>query len=411
MSEAREGNEISISMEAFTDAFHEEISSNYSFTTSAGCSIFEVPTIVTRHKESAYYPYTFSIGPFHYNKPPLMKTQQFKVKYLIDLISRSQKTLGHFTDAISEIKKQARESYDGPIEIGDEEFIKVMVLDGCFIVELFRKYDDERLRDRDDPIFTTSCVHQFLYHDLILLENQVPWLVLEILFDMTKTNTEKTLVQLAIVFFANIFADTPLPSTAVPDNHGSKHILDLLRNCLVSSSRIDEGERAWQLMPSATRIKDAGIKFKKCIVEKSILDIRFEKGILEMSPLFIQETTEPIFRNLIIFEQCCPNVASVITSYAILMDNLIKTREDVEILCQNGVIDNWLNVEDVRRLFNQLSYHTNIKDNFFVRLTTDVNRYCQGRWPRYRLFVMRLWALSIFVAICTFFQTVFAIIK
>ena len=110
---------------------------------------------------------------------------------------------------------------------------------------------------------------------------------------------------------------------------------------------------------------------------KSILDITFEKGVLEMSPLFIQETTEPLFRNLISFDQCCPKVESVITSYAILMDNLINTNKDMEILCKNKVIENWLNVEDATRFFNQLYDDTYIKENFYACLTKDVNDHCE----------------------------------
>ncbi|KAL5581325.1 hypothetical protein UlMin_013767 [Ulmus minor] len=332
-------------------------------------------------------------------------TQKIKLKYLCDLISRSNKSLRNFIEAVSDSKELARESYAGPIEIDNEEFIKVSVLDGCFIVELFRKHANEKLRDKDDPVFTMSF----------------PWFVLEILFDMTKTDTEQTVVELAIVFFANIFSATPLSTKTLSGNHRSKHILDLLRNCLVLSSRIDQGKMAWQPMPSATSLKDAGIKFKKCSMGKSILDIIFEKGILEMSPLFIQETTEPLFRNLISFEQCCPNVASVITSYAILMDNIINTNEDMEILFKNKVIENWLNVEDVTRFFNRLYNDTYIKDNFYVVLTTAMNLHCQRRWPKYRAVLMRdyfkhPWALiSVFVAafsvICTFLQTLFSIVK
>ncbi|KAL5581330.1 hypothetical protein UlMin_013772 [Ulmus minor] len=365
MRETIKGYEISINVDTVMKKLEEELKSSDLFMPS-NCCIFKVPTILLRHNHKAYYPNAFSIGPFHYNKQPLMKaTQKIKLKYL----------------AVSDSKELARESYAGPIEIDNEEFIKVLVLDGCFIVELFRKHADETLRDRDDPIFTMSCLLQFLYHDLILLENQVPWFVLEILFDMTKIDTEQTLDELAILFFTNIFSATPLSTEALPGNHGSKHILDLLRNCLLLSSRIDQGNMAWQPMPSATSLKDAGIKFKKCSMAKSILDITFEKGVLEMSPLFIQETTEPLFRNLISFDQCCPKVESVITSYAILMDNLINTNKDMEILCKNKVIENWLNVEDATRFFNQLYDDTYIKENFYACLTKDVNDHCERRWP------------------------------
>ncbi|PON95333.1 hypothetical protein TorRG33x02_088550 [Trema orientale] len=51
------------------------------------------------------------------------------------------------------------------------KFVEVLVLDGCFIIELFRKKSNEDLKEEGDPIFTMSCLLQFLHHDLILLEN------------------------------------------------------------------------------------------------------------------------------------------------------------------------------------------------------------------------------------------------
>ncbi|KAG2672382.1 hypothetical protein I3760_13G037700 [Carya illinoinensis] len=52
-----------------------------------------------------------------------------------------------------------------------------------------------------------SCMLQFLNHDLILPENQVPWMVLERLFCMTmELRDQKSLMQLAKEFFANIFS-------------------------------------------------------------------------------------------------------------------------------------------------------------------------------------------------------------
>ena len=60
------------------------------------------------------------------------------------------------------------------------------------------------LRENDDPIFTESCMLPFLWHDLILPENQVPWMVLENLFKLTKdSNRDMPLIVLATIFLEN----------------------------------------------------------------------------------------------------------------------------------------------------------------------------------------------------------------
>ncbi|KAF2305961.1 hypothetical protein GH714_009164 [Hevea brasiliensis] len=288
-----------------------------------------------------------------------------------------------------------------------------------FVPELFRKDDDEMLREDDDPIFNMSCMLQFLHHDLILLENQIPWLVLEKLFNMTKEPGSKSLTQLALKFFHNIFSFTPPP--IVQPFHEQKHILDLLRNWLVlSSGKAEDGKLGWQPIPSATNLVDAGIKFRMGEA-KSILDIKFTDGVLEIPSLLIQETTEVIIRNLISYEQCCPKCSTRITSYAILLDNLINTAKDMDILTDNGIIDNWLNPEDATQFFNKLYHDAYVKKYYYLDLCEKVNEYCHRRWPRWRAMFMRNyfgtpWAIASQIVAATFLiltvlQTLFTIIK
>ncbi|KAJ6302202.1 hypothetical protein OIU77_016316 [Salix suchowensis] len=168
------------------------------------CCIFRVPPILRRHRESAYIPNAFSIGPWHRNLPLMESTEKIKLKYLEGLLSRESKsgvTLKELYDSTKEIKKEARSCYAEPIDDAEEDFIRILVIDGCFLIELFRKDQDSGLREDDDPIFNMACMMQYLYHDLILVENQIPWLVLEHLFNKTsaKQSTqaeEKTLAQL-----------------------------------------------------------------------------------------------------------------------------------------------------------------------------------------------------------------------
>ncbi|PON95336.1 hypothetical protein TorRG33x02_088580 [Trema orientale] len=334
-----------------------------------------------------------------------------------------------FTKSIRKVQKEAREYYAGEIGIQAEKFVEILVLDGCFIIELFRKKSYSNLRDKCDPIFTMSCLLQFLYHDLILLENQIPWMVLEILFNKTITSIDKKpLVELAIDFFGNIFSTKPTPTQpllSVNQNHGrSKHILDLLRNSLVLNSSVTKQRSyQWEPMLSATNLQDSGITFKVNFHSDSILDIQFCKktGVMVIPTLLIQETTETVFRNLVSLEQCCPNYEPIVTSYAVLLDNLINTNADIQILCKSKTIVNWMNMDDATRFFNRLYIDTFVKENYYLRLTNEVNEYCGRSWHRHRRVLVRdyfnhPWALISVIAastalILTFLQTVFGIIK
>ncbi|KDP46304.1 hypothetical protein JCGZ_10144 [Jatropha curcas] len=401
------------------------------------CCIFKTPKILSRHNQKAYIPNAFSIGPFHHRDQNLKQTEKIKFKYLKNLLSRAQSPetrLRDFIKEISEIEKEARGYYAGLRDYDDsKEFVKMLVIDGCFLIQLFRRDAERQLieqppqkEDDHDPVFSMSCIPQFLYHDLILLENQIPWIVLEKLFNMTKEdcNDSKSLVRLAIEFFSNMFSSAPTNiDEGLITRNKTRHILDLLRNWLISplcqERKIQDS--AWQTFPSATEIKEAGIKFKKLEKAKSILDIRFQNGVLEIPNLLIQETTETIFRNLISLEQCCPDYQPIITCYAIVLDNLINTTEDVRILSKKEIIDCWLNPGDATQFFSKLYLDAFVKKFYYLDLCQDVNEYRKKRCPKWRAAYVHNyfgtpWAIAsqvvaAVVLILTFLQTLFSIIK
>jgi hypothetical protein len=68
----------------------------------------------------------------------------------------------------------------------------MLLLDGCFITELFRKYNSMDLRYVHDPILQLGWMFSSLERDPILFENQIPFFVLTKLFEMTKVPTSKT---------------------------------------------------------------------------------------------------------------------------------------------------------------------------------------------------------------------------
>ncbi|GLT33112.1 hypothetical protein SLA2020_077250 [Shorea laevis] len=400
------------------------------FVSTKAC-IFKIPSILRRHNEEAFIPNAFSIGPFHHDKHNLRDTQNIKLKYLEGLLTRTGNPKTMLRQCISEIKtkeKEARECYAEEIDMSEEEFVEMLVLDGCFIIELLRKDANQVQKDRDDPIFSMSCMLQFLYQDLILLENQIPWFVLECLFDLTSDpSRRKSLVQLALEFFGNIFSSERLPvDSKLFTNQDINHILDLLRISLVFPARETKLEKqsqqvpeGWQPFPSATTIKESGIKFMK-VNSTTILDVKFVNGTLKMPSILLQETIEPVFRNLISYEQCYPNCQPRITSYAILLDNLINTLEDLDELLESGILINWVNPQDTTQFFKMLYHDAYVKEFYYQKLCSEVNDYRQQWWPKWRAFYYhnyfgKPWAIvsQIFaglILVLSLLQTLYAIL-
>ncbi|XP_061993938.1 UPF0481 protein At3g47200-like [Rosa rugosa] len=407
--------------------------------------IFKVPKVLRRQNSEAYTPDVVAIGPFHYpqkrskecnicdeckkhkgrkeceeckegkevKEEELKLMERVKKTYLDEILRGMNVNLEELMAKVIEhsdqknedtFVKSARDFYAEPLDhISSKDFMEMMIRDGCFLIQLFRKCKYEDLKQDDDPVFNMDCMLNFLCHDLLLLENQLPWFVLESLYNLILGNCQGHHSSLSILI---LDAFTKLPSLkrsckSYKDHllkdqlhrhncHGDAdvlHILDLIRSSIVVPMEIKD-ERANKVrkqdffdpevhqMHTATALSKAGIRFRK-VERESIMDIRFEEGRVLTNGVFnglnVGMLSESLFRNLIAIEQCYPGYSNEITSYAILMDNLISSKEDMELLCKAKVIGNWLSDEDGCKFFNNL--YKNIPHNkfYYVDLCEKLN--------------------------------------
>ncbi|CAB4305793.1 unnamed protein product [Prunus armeniaca] len=375
----------------------------------ASCCIFRVPWVIRRQKEAAYEPNVVSIGPYHRDgSEKFQLMENVKWWYLHGFLSSCssmdislESLIEVFMD--KELGKRARDSYAEPLHhLSEEDLIEMMILDGCFLLELFRKEYWCTLKDKNDPVFNLSCMLEHLYHDLLLLENQLPWCVLECLYNLTadsptsssSSETGASLTQLVLNFFRQSDADELMlkQNFEVPRKKKILHILDLIRFVIVSGFNpmeehsVKESEpKLTQRIPNATSLSEAGVEFKKSHQNSNtpecIMNIEFKKGVFTIPPLGIDESTGPLFRNLIAFEQCYYGRKHKVTSYAVLMDHLIDSSEDVDFLCDKGILASWLSPEDAAQFFNKL-YNDTTVDFYYQGLSQEVNKYYNNGWHK-----------------------------
>ncbi|KAM7461763.1 hypothetical protein LguiA_029884 [Lonicera macranthoides] len=122
-----------------------------------------------------------------------------------------------------------------------------------------------------------------------------------------------------------------------------------------------------QFIPCATKLREDGIKFEK-MQEGNFFDIKFKNGIMRISPLTIEDRTESFFWNLIAYKQYSDNNQfKFVTDYVKVMDCLINSPKDVELLCHHGIIDNWMgDAEVVSAIFNKITDSvTALPNNYF----------------------------------------------
>lgn len=104
-------------------------------------SIFRVPTHLRDVDEKAYQPRVVSIGPFHRNDPRLSPMDAQKSRFynrLMREMGHQDRDVGIVTDMKKlefDVRKCYSEEFD---DISSEEFVNMLVLDSCFIVELMR---------------------------------------------------------------------------------------------------------------------------------------------------------------------------------------------------------------------------------------------------------------------------------
>ncbi|KAL6279166.1 hypothetical protein ACE6H2_016047 [Prunus campanulata] len=205
------------------------------------CCIFRVPEVIRRQKIEAYEPNIVSIGPMHrHHRDKKFKFfEDVKRWYLHCLLSSpTDISLESLIKGIMALGKSTRDCYDcyayplDPLDnLKEKDFVEMMILDGCFLLELFRKECFYELQEDYDPVFNVSCMREHLYHDLLLLENQLPWSVLECLYNLTANSPSQSasLTYLVLNFFRQSPADVLML------NHNFRlpckilHILDLVR--------------------------------------------------------------------------------------------------------------------------------------------------------------------------------------
>ncbi|GAB4855445.1 hypothetical protein Ancab_039769 [Ancistrocladus abbreviatus] len=349
---------------------------------SSYCCIYKVPENLRTINEAAYRPWVVSIGPFHRKDERLHRMEEQKLRYLLSFMNRCQnQNLGSYIELIKEQEVVIRQFYAEKIELSSYEFTEMVLLDSAFTIEVFLRNYFPQLVEENDQIFHRPGMVVEVSRDMKLIENQLPFFILELLYDSAfkrESESSPSLLDITCKFFS-------LPPVTMS---GIKHFVDFLRTSLIPLPPRPKPENKQKLHfhITATDLHEAGVKFVAS-KSRSLLDIEFTKGTLKIPPLNLEDITESFFRNLMVFEQCHYYFDSYIIDYITLLHFLINTPEDVEILVQKGIIKNWLaNNVEVSNLFNSMFRQIKLADSnfYYSTLCQKLNEYYYTPWRRQR---------------------------
>ncbi|KAB2612197.1 hypothetical protein D8674_041702 [Pyrus ussuriensis x Pyrus communis] len=294
---------------------------------------FRVANKLVRDNENAFVPHVVSIGPYHHGGKKLQGMEQMK---LWNLECHLDCKPTPDTSLVKSREEFLRNCYDEKFDLSSDNFVEMMVVDGCYILELFRK--------------RSFCL---------------PWQVLDCLFNLTKTSQEVSLYQLTKGLSG--MKHSPLEKCVM------RNLLDAVRNSLVGS------------LLKTRSYDEIGVKFRSASNDRDLSDITFklENGVMEIPYVMIRSNTESLFRNLIAYEQCLDSFDKcAVLSYAMLLNQLIKSAKDLDSLIQKGIIDTELSEEDTVCFFNRLRYSTERINFFYSSLAQQVNECYRRRWLR-----------------------------
>lgn len=470
---------------------------------SPNCYIYRVNLGLRQVNPRAYTPNVVSIGPLHRDKKELRAMEEHKLRYLQTFLSLANLKIEDCVNRVSTWVDYARRCYAETIEQTNDEFAKMILVDGCFVVMVLMFSHCRKLIQRGDRLFHQPHLMNEVVTDMVLLENQLPFFVIEGLYKLFISSRNEISCDLGSIknliykflkrlipiskppkvndipqvshlvdfvrFFYHPISQTPrpraldlpkapdldVPSMAYESFPGSSSLdLDVCKMAYESSpgssspclmayqnfpgrSSLDTGklpesftvssspdtEKIVLSIPSATSLHAAGVRFKSA-EENPPMDIKFADGVLEIPHLIIDDRSEIIFRNVVAFEQLhLDDSGWYMSTYLGLLDKLIDTPYDVDLLVKDGVIHNNLGSnKDVCELFNKIVTNVSFDDmTHFNRTCKDLKVYYKIPWHEWKAtlkhdYLNTPWKVigimvAFFLLVLTFIQAVSSILS
>ncbi|KAK6260906.1 hypothetical protein SCA6_015380 [Theobroma cacao] len=388
------------------------------FEPAPECCIYKVPSRFREANEKAYTPQLISIGPIHHGNTNLARMERQKQRYYNKFYQRtSKKILEEFASFIKAHVSDICRCYDVEFvfdtELEVSKFVKMILFDSVFIIELFLRNSEKEV---NDFLFDKVWLRVELLMDLLLLENQLPFFILEALYNLAFATSDKpSFPRLACLYF-NANEDHLF------NKMGIKHFTDLTRSILVGARPSDSIERI-DNMYSAMMLREAGVKFEaiRDNFNVSNLYVKFEKGVLQIPYMYVNYQSEIWIRNLIAFEQCHYSGEAYFCSYIQLLDYLIDTDKDVDLLVKKGIFVNDMGSSAaVANMINNLMTGVVALSPCYDKIGKDLNEYYDNSWNRTKatlkhVYFNNLWrgtatVAAFIVVVLTVTQTVLAIL-
>ncbi|BFG41317.1 hypothetical protein CerSpe_275910 [Prunus speciosa] len=337
-----------------------------------------------------YEPRVAALGPFHHDrKPTYERAEKIKLKLAANFVKDSKQNDADLLKKVEDNINALRNCYDEEAtkNYEDECLAWMLFVDGCSTLEFIYKYDKlEDFQIKRDQV-------AFVEHDMFLLENQLPYQLLQLL--MSSSQIQEKLKESIDVF---VWRNSPAAAhqkqqkqrsqlgqdVAIPMEAEPTHLLELLRTTMLGTSPNNKSEKTKGTLPHSFRnvqeLQAAGIHFSPSN-GNSLRGISFNSslcsGILSLPQIKVDDSTRPKFMNLIAYEMC-PDFHNDfgVTSYICFLDSLIDHPDDVKHLRKKRILQNFLgNDEEVAQLFNEIGTDLVPNDDIYYSVKDQIEKH------------------------------------
>lgn len=364
--------------DALVDSIKAKLDSLSSLSTH--CCIYKVPNKFRRLNPDAYTPRLISFGPFYRGKYELHAMEEHKYRYLNCFIPRTSVSLEDLVRVARTWEQDVRSCYAEDVKLSSDEFVEMLVVDGSFLVELLLRSYYPQLRSEKDRIFGKPMMITDVCRDMILIENQLPFFVVKVFFlllDVYYQQGTPSILKLVQHHLSCFLSDIDEGKfTSEPE-----HFVDLLRSSFLPlvPAKLEETTMKVDNAPEATELHTAGVSFRPAENSSCLFDISFADGVLEIPTIFIDDLTESLCRNIIVFEQCHCSDMTVLHYTRLLL------------LTRSGIIVNNLgSAEDVSKFINSICKEAIYgREFYFSTLSENLQAYCNTPWNRWKAILRR----------------------
>ncbi|AES86524.1 hypothetical protein MtrunA17_Chr4g0002901 [Medicago truncatula] len=209
-------------------------------------TIFNVPKLLMASDPDSYVPQQVAIGPYHYWRSELYEMQSYKLAATKRFLKSLQSfKLDNLVDQLTKYEQRVRACYHKFLDLNGETMVWMMIVDASFLLELLQIYAMQEGEPKREVLSSMShlvdyagrkSAHNAMLKDIVMLENQIPLMVLRKLLEF-KLSSKEAADEMLIFMFIGLFKQTSpfkmiekFPSIKVSE---SAHLLDFFYDMIV----------------------------------------------------------------------------------------------------------------------------------------------------------------------------------